>query len=133
MKKRPAVEEAGQRAEGFAQVDVLAAGLGHGGGEFAVAERGDEGEDGGDEPGGDEEPGGLHLACDVGGDDEDAAADHGAHDQRGGVEEAEAFYKLSHCCMRFRMEGLSRPAERRSAMTAMVSAPAAQTEGRFRG
>ena len=46
----PAVEEAGQRAEGFAQVDVLAAGLGHGGGEFAVAERGDQGEDGGDEP-----------------------------------------------------------------------------------
>ena len=49
--QRPAEEEAEQRAEGFAQVDVLAAGVRHGGGEFAVAERGDQGEERGDHPG----------------------------------------------------------------------------------
>ena len=38
---RPAVEKAPSVAERFAQVDVLAAGMGHGGGEFAVAERAD--------------------------------------------------------------------------------------------
>ena len=42
---RPAEEESGERAEGFAQVDVLPARVGHGGGQFAVAERGDQGEE----------------------------------------------------------------------------------------
>ena len=88
----PAVEEAGEGAEGFAEIDVLAAGLRHGGGELAVAEGGNDGEGGGDEPGGGEEAGGLDLARDVGGDDEDSGADHGTHDESGGVEEAEAFY-----------------------------------------
>ncbi len=37
QKQRPAVEKSPERAEGFAQVDVLAAGLGHHGGKFAVA------------------------------------------------------------------------------------------------
>ena len=41
--ERPAVEESPERAEGLAEIDVLAAGLGHHGGQFAVAERGDDG------------------------------------------------------------------------------------------
>ena len=41
---RPAEEKAPEASEGFAEIDVLAAGVGHGGGEFAIAERGDDGE-----------------------------------------------------------------------------------------
>ncbi len=43
--QRPAVQEAVQRTEGFAQVDVLPAGVRHGRRQFAVAQRRDEGED----------------------------------------------------------------------------------------
>ena len=89
--ERPAVEEAVERAEGFAQVDVLAAGVRHGRGQFAVAERRDQGEDRGDEPGHHHQAGRLHLARDIGGDDEDAGADHRAHHQGGGIDQAEAF------------------------------------------
>ena len=88
---RPAVEESAQRAEGFAQVDVLPAGVRHGGGQFAVAQRGDQGERRGDHPGHDQQARRLHLARDIGGHDEDARADHRAHHQRGGVDQAEAF------------------------------------------
>ena len=105
----PAEEESGQRSEGFAQIDVLAARVGHGGGQFAVAERGDQGEERGDHPGHHHQAGRLHLARDVGGHDEDAGADHGAHDQGGGVDEAEAFDQAvftscCHCSIRSRRE-----------------------------
>ena len=51
QEQRPAVEEAPERAEGFAQVDVLPAGVRHGGRQFAVAQRGDQRERRGDQPG----------------------------------------------------------------------------------
>ena len=75
-KERPAVEEAPQRAEGLAQVDVLAAGLGHHGRQFAVGERRDDGHEAGDQPGRNQQGGRVHDARDVGGDDEDAGANH---------------------------------------------------------
>ena len=87
----PAVEEAPERAERFAEIDVLTAGVRHGRGEFAVAERADYGHDSRDDPDGEQESGALHLVNDVGGDDEDTGADHRAADDHGGIEEAEAF------------------------------------------
>ncbi len=92
--ERPAVEEAPQRAERLAQVDVLSAGLGHHGGEFTVAERGDDGHEAGDQPCRNQQGGRVDGARHFGGDDEDAGANHGAHDQRGGAGEAEAFYEF---------------------------------------
>ena len=93
----PAVEEAPEASEGLAQVDVLAAGVRHGGGEFSIAERGDDGEGRADEPAEDQQAGGFHLARDIGADDEDAGADHRAHDERGGGGEAEAFDETGLC------------------------------------
>ena len=138
----PAVEESPEASEGFAQVDVLAAGVRHGGGEFAVAEGGDDGEGGADEPAEDEQAGRLHLARDIGADDEDAGADHGAHDERGGVGQAEPFDEaggglsgslatvLLSCChsaIRSRkVRALQGEGNRSSAMTATESAPAFQ-------
>ena len=49
-KERPAVEETPERREGFAQINVLAAGLGHHGGQLAVGERGHERQQTGNEP-----------------------------------------------------------------------------------
>ena len=69
----------------------------HGGGEFAVAERRDDGERRADEPAENQQAGRFHLARDVGADDEDAGADHGAHDERGGGDEAEAFDEAGVC------------------------------------
>ena len=48
--ERPAVKKSPERPERLAQINVLAAGLGHHGGQFAVAECADEGHDGGDHP-----------------------------------------------------------------------------------
>src|SRR6202020_2872632 len=58
----PAVEESPEASEGFAQVDVLASGVWHGGCQFTVAERGDDGEGRADEPAENEQAGGFHLA-----------------------------------------------------------------------
>ncbi len=44
QEQRPAVEESPERAVGFAQIDVLAAGAGHHRGQFAVAQRGADGQ-----------------------------------------------------------------------------------------
>ena len=63
--------------------------MGNSGGEFAVAEGGDDGEQGSEDPADEEEAGGFHLTSDVGTDDENAGADHGADDEGGGVSEAE--------------------------------------------
>ena len=87
----PAEEEGPEATEGFAEINVLSAGLRHGGGKFAIAERGDDGQHGGDEPADDEQAGRLHLAGDIGAHDKNAGADHGAHDESGGIEQAEAF------------------------------------------
>src|SRR5215467_9966487 len=42
--QRPAVKKSPERPQRFAQVDVLAACAGHHGGEFAIAERSDDGQ-----------------------------------------------------------------------------------------
>ena len=55
--ERPSVEKSAERAERFAEIDVLAAGLRHHGGEFAVTERSDEGHEGCHHPGRDEQRG----------------------------------------------------------------------------
>ena len=82
----PAVEETGERAVELGQVRILAAGLGHGGGERAVAPRGRDREHAGQRPHEEQPPGGRQPARDVGGDDEDARPDHRARDERRGVE-----------------------------------------------
>jgi hypothetical protein len=81
---------------------------------------GQDGEQRGQQPAHDQQTGGLHLARDIGADDEDAGTDPGAHDQGGGAGQAEAFYKAGFrfCaaagsvsaihCVRFAMEALSR-------------------------
>ena len=93
----PAVEESPERAVGFAEIDVLAAGAGHHGRQFAVAQGGADGESAGDEPGRQQPAGGPDLARDVGGDDEDARADHGAGDEHGGIQQAEAAEEVLFC------------------------------------
>ncbi len=94
---RPAVEEAGERTERLAQKDVLPARLGHHRAQLAVGERAEQRERATDEPqpevdaGSGDEPG--HDR----GRDEDARADHRAHDQRRGAEHPEApLQRLSH-------------------------------------
>ena len=92
--KRPAVEKSPEGPERFAQVDVLAAGLGHHGGQLAVAQGADHGHDRGDDPRAQIERRRIGEARDIAVDDEDAAADHGADDDRGGAEQAEALHHL---------------------------------------
>ena len=93
QKERPAVEKAPQRPQRLAQVDVLAAGLGHHGRQLAVAERADHGQDGRHHPRAQKERRGVGAAGNVGIDDEDAGADHGADDDRRGAEEAKALHQ----------------------------------------
>ena len=78
--QRPAVKETPERTVGFAQIDVLASRTRHHSGEFAVTQRGDDGEDAGDQPHHEQPTGRTDLAGDVGGDDEDAGTDHRAGD-----------------------------------------------------
>ncbi len=91
---RPAVEESPERAERFAQVNILAAGVRHHGGQFSVGERAGDGHESGHHPGGDQQRGRIDQAGDFGGDDEDAGADHRAHDQRGGAGQAQTFHEF---------------------------------------
>ncbi len=49
--KRPAVEKSPERPKRLAQINVLAAGLGHHRGQLAIAECADESKDRGDDPG----------------------------------------------------------------------------------
>ena len=79
--KRPSIEETPEWAERFAQVDILAAGPGHHRRQFAVAERGGEGENGRDHPCAKKERRGVCAAGDVGIDNEDSGANHRADDQ----------------------------------------------------
>jgi hypothetical protein len=82
--QRPAVEEAGQRPERLAQIDVLATRLRHHRRQLAVREGRREREQAGDQPDHQEPAGRSDLAGDVGRDDEDARPDHRAgHDHRG--------------------------------------------------
>ena len=56
-KESPAIEEAPERAESFAQENILASGAGHHGGKFAVAEGADDSEKAGYQPGADQQCG----------------------------------------------------------------------------
>ena len=119
QKERPAVEKAPQRTQRFAQIDVLAAGVGHHRRQLAVGQRAGDGHESGDQPGGDQQGGRIAEAGDIGGDNEDARADHGAHDQRGGAGKAQTFYKPTFTARRRLSSSLQLPrslipAERRS-------------------
>ena len=48
----------------------------------------------GDQPGGDQQGGRVDLARNLGGDDEDARANHGTYDQGGGAGQAQSFDQL---------------------------------------
>ncbi len=104
----PAVEKSPQRAQRFAEVHVLSAGARHHGSQLSVGQRAGDGHEPGDDPGGDQQRGRIDQPRDLRRDDEDAGADHGAHDQRGGAGQAEALdpfafagadrYRLRFCC-----------------------------------
>ena len=85
-KQRPSVEKAPQRTQRFAQVDILAAGFGHHGGQLTVAERANHGHDRGDGPCCEIQRRRIGQAGNVAVDDKDAAADHRAHNDGGGAE-----------------------------------------------
>ena len=93
QKERPAVEKSPQRPQRLAQVDVLAAGLGHHGRQLAVAERGDHGQDGRHHPRAQKQRRGVGAAGNVRVDDEDAGADHRSDHQRGRAEKAKALHQ----------------------------------------
>ncbi len=93
QEQRPAVEKAPERAERLAQVNVLAAGVRHHRRQFAIGQRASDGEKSGEHPGADQQRRRVDQARNVGGDDEDARADHGAHHQRGRADRAQALYE----------------------------------------
>ena len=93
-KQRPAVKKSPQRPQRLAQVNVLAAGLGHHRGQFAVAERANHGQHGRDHPRAQEERRRVGAAGDVGIDKKDAGADHGAGHEGGGAEQAEGLHQF---------------------------------------
>ena len=108
QEQRPAVEKSPQRAQRFAQVNVLAAGARHHGRQLPVGERAGDGQEPGHQPGGDEQRGRIDQPRDLRRDDEDARADHRAHDQGGGAGQAKTFdpfaafggerYGFRFCC-----------------------------------
>src|SRR4051794_3837440 len=61
----PSIEEAPERSERLAQINVLASGLRHHRGEFSVGECGGDGHEACDEPCGDQQRGGRHEAGNV--------------------------------------------------------------------
>ena len=81
---RPAVQESPQWPEHLANVDILPAGVRHGGGELAVVQSGHHCHKAGDQPYRQQQPRAIDLPRNVRRDDEDAGADHRAdHDHRG--------------------------------------------------
>ena len=103
QEQRPAVEKAPEGPERLAQVDVLPAGPGHHGREFAVAQSADQGHDPGDDPCAHVKRRRVDAAGDVGIDDEDARADHGADYDGRGAEEAKALGQAGRRSARFRI------------------------------
>ena len=63
QKERPAVKKSPQRPQGFAQIDILAAGARHHGRQFAVTQRADDGQKAGDQPGPDQQRRRIDLAA----------------------------------------------------------------------
>ncbi len=92
--ERPAVEEADQRPEGLAEVDVLAAGPREARDEIAVERRRRDRHDPRQRPHREEPAGGSEVAHHRRGDQEDAGADHRAGDEGGRVEKAEGAMEL---------------------------------------
>ena len=88
-KERPSVKKTPERRIRFAEIDVLAAGVGKKRGEFAIGKRGGDGEQAGEHPSEDKAARGTGLARNVGSDDENAGADHRADNDHGAVEEAD--------------------------------------------
>ena len=88
-KAGPAVEKAPERTIGFTQENVLAAGIGHHGRELGVTDRPNDRQDAGENPHEQQPAGGPDITADVGGNDEDARADHRAGDQHGGVKKSQ--------------------------------------------
>ena len=86
----PAVEEADQRAERLAQKDVLPAGLRHHRAQLAVGQRAEQSQRATDEPQPEVDAGRGDEPSHDRRRDEDARADHRAHDQRRGTEHSEA-------------------------------------------
>ena len=93
QKQRPAVEKSPQRPQRLAQVDVLAAGLGHHRRQLAVAERANHGQDGRHHPRAQKQRRRVGAAGNVRIDNEDAGADHRADHQRGRAEKAKTLHQ----------------------------------------
>ena len=91
QKQSPAVEKSPQRPQRLAQINILPAGARHHRGQFAIAERADDGHESGDKPGPDQQGRRIHLARNLGRHNKDAGADHRAHDQHGGAGQAQTF------------------------------------------
>ena len=80
-KQRPAIKKSPQRPQRLAQIDILAARLGHHRRQFAVAQRANDRQDGRDHPGAQEQRRRVGAPRDVGIHNENAGADHGTdHD-----------------------------------------------------
>ena len=92
--ERPPVQKPPQRRERLAQVDVLATGARHHGGQFAVGQRSRQGEQPRDQPGRQQPGRAADQARDVGGDDEDPRADHRADHHHRRVKQPESAFEL---------------------------------------
>ncbi len=106
QKQSPSVEEAPQRPQRFAQINVLPASLGHHGRQFAIRERAHNSHESGNQPGAQQQRRRVGLAGNFGGHNKDAGADHGAHDQRGGAGEAQTFHQFRVCSLLNRNGGV---------------------------
>src|SRR5579884_2161207 len=79
---RPAVEISPEGAIGSAQIDVLAAGFRHSGGQLRVGERAEKAQNASDDPNDEELFDGPYIADHGGGHEKDPAADDGADNDR---------------------------------------------------
>jgi len=86
QKQCPPVEESEQRAIGFPQIDILATGARHGGGQFSIRERRNHRQNRCNQPWDNQQPGRINLARNIGRDNENARSDHRTDDQRCGVQ-----------------------------------------------
>ncbi len=89
-KERPAIEKTPERPKRLAQVNILAAGFGHHGGEFAIAQRADDRHEGGDHPCSHKERRRVGAARDISVDKENAGTNHGSRDDRRRAEQTKA-------------------------------------------
>ena len=102
QEERPAEEEREERAVGFAQVDVDAAGLGHGRAQLGEGDGAEEAEHPADDPDGQDEQRGLDAGGDAGGDEEDAGADDAADDDPDDVPKSQHALEVLTLCVHAR-------------------------------